>query len=423
MIAPAIPADELQRLTALAALDILDTPAEERYDRIVRLAQKVLSVPIAYLSFVDEERQWLKSRVGMPVCETARDISFCGHAILQREPLVIPDARNDPRFADNPMVVGEPFIRFYVGIPLASPDGFNVGTLCVADSDPRTIEPDQLRMLQDFAALVEREFTLVDVIDAQGRLLGIQTELAESRAHLASELARAARYVESLLPDPDRLPLPMAYRYVPSAHLGGDVLDAFTLPDGRVALYVLDVAGHGVGSALLSVSAMNVLRAGALPANLGEPAAVLKALNCAFPMHAHDNKHFTVWYGVLDPADRTLLWAGGGHPPAVVTGNGSSPLRLGSTGPLVGALPSACFEQQRATLPAGALLWVFSDGAYEIFPADDAECDRMFGFDALTEVLASTGDGPLDGVITRLHEHRGNASLDDDLSLLRVVVP
>lgn len=115
MLEPPIPPDEQQRLAVLRSLHILDTPPEERFDRITRTAQRLFNVPIALISLIDAHRQWFKSCQGLPVSETPRGISFCGHAILADTPLIIPDALLDPRFADNPLVTGEPRIRFYAG--------------------------------------------------------------------------------------------------------------------------------------------------------------------------------------------------------------------------------------------------------------------------------------------------------------------
>ena len=139
MIPAPIAADEQDRLADLAALRLLDTPREERFDRIVRLAAQVLDVPIAYIALIDANRQWFKARCGLATDETGRDISFCGHAIQQRRPLIVPDARLDERFHDNPLVTGEPFVRFYAGHPLAGPGGKLVGTLCIASPQPREL--------------------------------------------------------------------------------------------------------------------------------------------------------------------------------------------------------------------------------------------------------------------------------------------
>src|SRR6516165_6239377 len=118
MIAAPIPKDDVNRLEALRALGLLDTPPEERFDRITRLLTRVMGVPMAFLSLVDADRQWFKSSCGLSMPQTPRAVSFCGHAILSDEPLVVPDAAKDERFRDNPLVTGEPHIRFYAGQPL-----------------------------------------------------------------------------------------------------------------------------------------------------------------------------------------------------------------------------------------------------------------------------------------------------------------
>lgn len=152
-----LPADEEKRLEALRRLGILDTRREERFDRLTRLATALFDVPIALVSLVDRDRQWLKSVQGLAVRETSREVSFCAHAILRREVMVIPDARLDPRFADNPVVTGEPCVRFYAGCPLLLPGGTCAGTLCILDTRPRDLDAAGVRHLQDLASLVEHE--------------------------------------------------------------------------------------------------------------------------------------------------------------------------------------------------------------------------------------------------------------------------
>lgn len=147
MKTPDIPGDEDQRLAALYELLLLDTPPEQRFDTIVEYAASEFDVPICLVTLIDRERQWFKARVGMETCSTGRDISFCAHAILQPEVMVIPDAAADPRFADNPLVTSEPHIRFYAGAPLVLPSGYVVGTLCVIDIQPRTFDDVELSIL------------------------------------------------------------------------------------------------------------------------------------------------------------------------------------------------------------------------------------------------------------------------------------
>ena len=162
MQAPPIPLDETRRLQALTTLCILDTLPEERFDRITRLACRAFDVPIALVSLVDRDRQWFKSKQGLPACQTSRRISFCGHAISQEGPFVIEDACQDTRFADNPLVVGDPHIRFYAGQPIHGPDGSRIGTLCIIDRRPRTFAAEDKAMLADLAAMIDRELSLIE---------------------------------------------------------------------------------------------------------------------------------------------------------------------------------------------------------------------------------------------------------------------
>jgi GAF domain-containing protein len=149
-----MPPDEYARLRTLRDLEILDTPPEEEFDDIVRLASSICGAPMSTISLIDVNRQWFKARHGLDACETDREVSFCSHAILGRDLLVVPDATLDPRFADNPAVTGGPGIRFYAGAPLLTSDGVTLGTLCVVDLVPRRLTVAQLRALRALARQV-----------------------------------------------------------------------------------------------------------------------------------------------------------------------------------------------------------------------------------------------------------------------------
>lgn len=157
MIAPPLPADEAQRLALLRALDLLDAEPEPALDAVTRLAARLLDVPIALVSLVEEQRQWFLSRHGVEETETPRPVSFCGHAILGEGLFLVPDAQADERFADNPLVVGAPFVRAYAGMPLRSIEGHALGTLCAIDHRPRRFSDAQLQVLHDLSLIVRRE--------------------------------------------------------------------------------------------------------------------------------------------------------------------------------------------------------------------------------------------------------------------------
>ncbi len=152
-----LPEDEVERIRALHRRDILDTEPEERFDRYTRIAAALFDVPIVLVSLVDTNRQWFKSRRGLDSSETPRDMAFCAHAILHDDVLQVSDALQDPRFADNPLVTGDPYVRFYAGAPLTLSDGSRPGTLCLIDHRARHLDEHQLGLLRDLSELVARE--------------------------------------------------------------------------------------------------------------------------------------------------------------------------------------------------------------------------------------------------------------------------
>ena len=178
---PQIPLNEPERLAALQRYDILDTLPEQEFDDLTHLAAAISGSLIALISLVDQDRQWFKSKFGIDATETPRDISFCGHVVMNEETLVVSDATQDDRFADNPLVTGEAGIRFYAGTPLVTSDNYVLGTLCVIDRYPRTLTPQQLCQLESLSRLVisQLELRLSDV-----KLTKINQQLAVSNQHL-----------------------------------------------------------------------------------------------------------------------------------------------------------------------------------------------------------------------------------------------
>lgn len=159
MQAPALHACEEKRLRALRQLGLLDTEPEERFDRYTRLARRLFGVEIVLVTLVDSDRQWFKSRQGLDAPQTSREVSFCGHVVVDDDVMVIPDALNDHRFSDNPLVTSEPNIRFYAGCPVHTADGLPMGTLCLIDSAPRAMSEEDIVLLRDLGAMIEQEFT------------------------------------------------------------------------------------------------------------------------------------------------------------------------------------------------------------------------------------------------------------------------
>ena len=172
--------DEQQRLDELRSYDILDTPAEVGFDDITQLIAAQLDVPIALISLIDQDRQWFKSKIGLEVAQTSRDVAFCAHALHHDDILVVEDTHADPDFADNPLVTGEPFIRFYAGMPLITPKGHRLGTLCVIDHQVRqlsSLEAKTLRVLaKQVMQQIESKRQLRELQTATQRLIQMSSE-------------------------------------------------------------------------------------------------------------------------------------------------------------------------------------------------------------------------------------------------------
>jgi serine phosphatase RsbU (regulator of sigma subunit) len=301
-----------------------------------------------------------------------------------------------------------------------------------------TPEHDEARKVQqkayDMTLLSQREARLIARLEtAHADLTRAHHELAESRdsllrAHqrLQRELRDAERYVRAILPGPMTAPFAVDWRFVPSTELGGDSFGYHWIDGDHFALYLLDVCGHGVGAALLSVAVTNVLRSGALPhTDFRRPEEVLAGLNRAYQMEDHDGMYFTIWYGVYQPRNGRLRYASAGHPPPLlVSGPPDQPgdaTALMASGLLLGMLPSTQYDSEERTLVGPARLFLFSDGVYEINRPDDT----MLPFSAFQEVLtrAVPADrSELDELLTFAREVRGAPLLEDDFSIVKMAI-
>ena len=421
MIPAPVVSDEQDRLADLAALRLLDTPREERFDRIVRLASQVLGVPIAYIALIDANRQWFKAKCGLATDETGRDVSFCGHAIQHRGPLIVPDAKLDKRFHDNPLVTGEPHIRFYAGYPLAGPGGHLVGTLCIASPQPRELAAAELALFEQFAQLAQHELEMLDVIESQRELLATRRALAASQKALALELKQAEEYIRGLLPLRLRGDIATDWCYVPSSQLGGDLFGYHWLDPSRLAMFLFDVAGHGVGASLMSSAIADTLRRRSLPrADFTQPDRVMAALNRAFPMEEHAGRFFTIWYGVYERTSRLLTYASAGHPPAILIERSAAPLRLGQPGLLIGVDVDAVYEMGMHQLAPGSRLYLYSDGVTEATQKDG----RLLGIEGLERLLLASEPrrSRVEQIYERIASEVEGPSLEDDFSLLEIAL-
>ncbi|MFS8859995.1 SpoIIE family protein phosphatase [Synechococcus sp. H60.1] len=252
------------------------------------------------------------------------------------------------------------------------------------------------------------------------RLHQLSYDLQQQTARLRAELAEAASYVRSLLPKPASFPdhrIAIEWCFLPSQELGGDSFNYHWLDEDHLAIYLLDVSGHGVGSALLSVSVMNQLRSQSLPdTDLRQPDAVLRALNQSFQMGSHHDMYFTLWYGVYRPRSRLLSFASAGHPPALLVAQSDPiPLELKTPNLPIGILPDQDFARDEVRIPANSCLYVFSDGVYEV-----STSEGIWGMENWKSFLGAHACIGLDRVLQHIQSFRGRADLEDDFSLLRI---
>ncbi len=314
--------------------------------------------------------------------------------------------RADERFRDVPIIV----------LSMKEEAAVKAEAFAIGANDYIVKLPDRLELL---ARLRYHSRGYIALLERNEAFLALQA----SREVLANDLATAAQYVRSLLPPPQRIgPIAADWRFIPSAALGGDAFGYHSLDDDHIAVYLLDVCGHGVGAALLSVSALNSIRSEALPqTDFHDPGAVLAALNKAFPMERQNDMFFTIWYGVYQVSSRMLHWAGGGHPAALLLkpGDGGKPFFLESEGPLIGAVEGLEFCSDKAEVPAGSRLFLYSDGAFEVIQPDGT----MWAFDDFAATLTSPDHGTehrLDALVAKIRTISARDDFNDDFSMVEL---
>jgi sigma-B regulation protein RsbU (phosphoserine phosphatase) len=239
---------------------------------------------------------------------------------------------------------------------------------------------------------------------------------------LASELAQASDYVQSLLPKPmEDSDIAARGAFIPSASLGGDFFGWSRLPDGRVVVFLIDVCGHGVGPALLSVSVSNALTTGAMGVDPASPALVLERLNSAFPMTHHRGMYFTSWYCVIDLKAGTLTWAGGGHPPALLVRANGEIEELESQGTPTGMIPDVPFSQDVVQVRTGDRLFIYSDGIVELLlPSGTVGTHSEFRSFVASDAIRATD--PIERMLAHARERQGGPHFADDVSVVEVTL-
>ena len=314
--------------------------------------------------------------------------------------------RADPALQDTPLIVLSTKEE-----PATKAEAFALGA-----NDYLVKLPDRVELVARLRYHSRAHINLLQRNEAHAALLA-------SQKALLAELAEAAAYVESLLPAKlAQGPVRSDWRFIPSTQLGGDAFGYHWIDPDHFCTYLLDVCGHGVGAALLSISAMNVLRSRSLPnTDFRDPGAALTALNEAFQMEKHNNLYFTIWYGVYSPASGRLRYAGAGHPPSLLIGGGSPaiPTELSSTGPMLGCFPETVYPTKETGLPEGSTLFLLSDGAYEI----DKPNGQMGTYEEFAKLMVdatSAGKSAISELVSTIRSYHGDAPLDDDFSILEL---
>jgi hypothetical protein len=335
------PIAEAERLRALRELSILDTPPEERFDRVVRLARRLFDVPMVAVSLVDEDRQWFKASIGLDVVEGARGEAFCSSTIQGSGAFVVTDALSDPRFRDNPLVRHTPRIRFYAGQPLEAPGGQRVGALCILDTEPRGMTAAESDLLRDLANWVQEELAADD------------------------ELQRANQVQRSLLPKiaPVVAGYDIAGRCLPAREVAGDFFDYFMVGDD-LQISIADVMGKGIAAAIIAASVRAVLRGATR--FIGVTEAVNRVAIDLAPDLAETSTFVTLFSARLEPGGR-FTYVDAGHGLSGIVSPAGAIRRLTSHGLPLGAVDGSIWQEQTTVIGVGETFVSVSDGLLDYF--------------------------------------------------------
>lgn len=414
-----ISTNEMLRMEAVRRYQILDTPPDGAFDRVTALAARMLGVPIAIVSVVDTDRIWFKSSHGLyDVSEVGRDPGLCASAILQDCPWIVNDAAADPRTLTNPLVAGSLGLRFYAGVPLSTSDGFNLGTLCVLDTEPRQMTADETANLQDLAAVVMDELEL--------RLAARLTVAAEAQLRREAEQIADALQASLLPPKPPTVPgMDTAARFMAGEaglRVGGDFFDVFRLGDNDWGIVLGDACGRGAAPASLAAMVRWTTRGAAV--HQFRPSQVLREVNAALVEDGEEDDHFcTALFArlELDVCGAWITISNAGHPlPVMVRASG----KVAACGPV--AFPLGMFAaldstDERLGLGPGDFLVMYTDGITEARDADG----KIFGEEQLLALLTNCAAAPsaaevADAVMAGAQSHAGDLSDDAAVLVLRV---
>ncbi len=375
---------ETTRQAALDALKILDTLPEERFDRITRLAKELFGVETAAITLIDHDRQWFKSKVGLKLQETSRSDAFCDVTIRESINFTVPDASQDSRFHENPLVTGDPHIRFYAGYPLEASSGEHVGALCVFDSQPRIFTESEELLLRELALWVQKEM----VID--------------------NELDRAAQVQKGFTPHApeESFGFDMAGGCIQARNLGGDFYDWYPVSEGH-DLILADVMGKGMGAAILAATVRAVFRAGSrnndIISSFQTAASILNGdLNNA-------DSFVTLFYARLNKTSGLIRYVDAGHGLTIMIPRSGAIMRLTSENPPIGVGTDFSWQQDSCVLNPGDTLISVSDGVLELFDG------TLRSLDGMAEIArgCSSAQEIVDTIIERAGQNP-----DDDVTVL-----
>ncbi|MBE7323522.1 SpoIIE family protein phosphatase [Nocardioides sp. Y6] len=377
---------EQARVQALRELHLLDTGPEERFDQVVRLAQRLFDVPKVAVNLVDTDRQFTKSAVGLDLGDTPRELSFCTHTVAEADALVVTDPAGDARFADHPDVENGT-IGFYVGHPLSAPGGEVVGALCLVDDTPRAMSEQELDLLAGLARWVERELAF-DADEVQAR--EVQRRLLPYR----------------------RIEVPgyeLAGCCLPARHVGGDYFDWMEL-DGRLQLVVADVMGKGLTAAALTAGIRSMMRVSSSFNPLAE--AVRRTAVGMDEDFTETSTFATLFACRITPATGEIEYVDAGHGLALVVPPEGPARQLASSDLPLGTLPHDSWTPHLEALRPGETLFIVSDGVLDVLPEQAAVIE------AATRLVRDLGSP--DAIVARVEEFVRANELEDDLTVVVV---
>ncbi len=365
------------RLQALDALQMLDTPPEERFDRLVRLTQRVFDVPMAAISLLDDHRQFIKAGIGIGTTEVPRSASMCDHTVRDDTAVVVTDPVHDPRFRDKPGVLADGGVRFYAGEPLHAPGGAAVGSLCIIDTRPREVTDRQREILRELANFVEHELARTDELDRAGE---VQRNLLPRR--------------EPHLPGYE-----VAGVCLPAAAVGGDFYDWHNVGDG-FQIVLADVMGKGIPAALIGASVRSLMRGSSRFNDL--ETAVNRVAYAIEPDLTETSTFVTMLAARLDPETHVLKYVDAGHGIAGIVDRDGTAHQFESDGLPLGAPAWEPWRADEVKLEPGDTFIALSDGLLDLFETIEEARE------AARETVAASGSAReiIDVVATYARDHR-----------------